>query len=217
MTTHVQDVTRPAGESHVAGWSLLLPPGWWHIPLDQRQHRRIRTMVDRLLATLPRDQVFPWRRDLTKLVIDYADRAEAQGGRDLYLLSDLRYGMPLAGTCLTTVVPVDLPQDVPAQALAEILSDGSGDEPGVLDVAGRECARIVRRRAGTHRNAGSSDVDSLEQATGLLPTVGLDVHIPFPDGGRTLLLSFGTPIEPLAEPMILLFEAIAGSLRWRWE
>jgi hypothetical protein len=30
-----------------------------------------------------------------------------------------------------------------------------------------------------------------------------------------LLLSFSTPMDPIADAMVALFDAIAGSLRWR--
>lgn len=32
-----------------------------------------------------------------------------------------------------------------------------------------------------------------------------------------LLLSFSTSVEPVADAMVTLFEAMAESLRWRWE
>jgi hypothetical protein len=217
-TGRPRDAPRPATKPGVAGWSLLLPPGWWHIRLDERRDRSIHAMLDRLLASLPRDRVFPWRRDLTARLTEYVDRAVAENGNDLYLLADLRYGMPVAASCLASVVPVDVPADLPAELLAEILAAGPGDEPGTIMVAGRPCARVRRDLiANGSRDGGDGDVESVDQARGMLPSTGLDVHVPFPDGGRTLLLSFATPVQPLAKPMTTLFEAIAGSLQWRWE
>jgi hypothetical protein len=51
----------------------------------------------------------------------------------------------------------------------------------------------------------------------VVSVTGLDVFIPFPAGPgeeRTLLLSFRTPITAVADQMVMLFEAIAQSLRW---
>lgn len=50
-----------------------------------------------------------------------------------------------------------------------------------------------------------------------LPSVRLDVYVPFPDQDRMLLLSFSTPIADLADPMLTLFAAMAESVRWTRE
>jgi hypothetical protein len=43
----------------------------------------------------------------------------------------------------------------------------------------------------------------------------LDYFLPMPGRTGLLVMSFGTPIEPLADAFVLLFDAIAQSLRWR--
>jgi hypothetical protein len=42
----------------------------------------------------------------------------------------------------------------------------------------------------------------------------LDLHVPVPDSSAWLLLSFSTPLAPLADALVGMFDAVAGTLRW---
>ncbi|NLT57232.1 MAG: hypothetical protein GXX79_22255 [Actinomycetales bacterium] len=199
----------------VVGWSLLLPPGWWHVPVDERRNRSLSALLDRVLSSLPRDRIALWRHELTAQLTGFVEQAAERGASDVYLLADLRRGLPLAASCLATILPFAPPDDAPAIALAHALADRDGDEPGVLTVGDRTCARIRRREPGTGLpEPGTATAEDYARA---LPTTRLEVYLPFPDGGRMLLLSFSTSVEPVADAMVTLFEAMAESLRWRWE
>jgi hypothetical protein len=218
---------RPGGgvvRSSAVGWSVLLPDNWFHIPLDETRHRRVATLLRQTFASLPRDAVFPWRRELEQQINSLTDDALAEGGSDVYLLVDPRYGLPLAATCLASLVPIPLPADVPGEVLARTLATRDGDVPLVLLVEGQDCAAIRREESAVieddSRPAGSAP------APATLTVTCLDVFIPFPEEAsssagsgseRMVLLSFRTPVEAVAEPMMMLFEAIAESLRWKWE
>jgi hypothetical protein len=43
-------------------------------------------------------------------------------------------------------------------------------------------------------------------------STGLDWVVLLPDGDGVLMLSFGTVTEPVADELVLLFDAMAGSL-----
>jgi hypothetical protein len=47
-----------------------------------------------------------------------------------------------------------------------------------------------------------------------LPNTNLDIHVPVPGSSAYLLLSFSTPLAPLADALVGMFDAIAGTLRW---
>lgn len=47
------------------------------------------------------------------------------------------------------------------------------------------------------------------------PVTRVDYHLRVPGTAGLLTMAFATPLEPLAGPLVLLFDAIAGSLRWR--
>jgi hypothetical protein len=194
------------GKAGPVGWSLLLPPGWWHIPLDEHRGQSVKALLDRQLASLPRDRVAALRRELDEELMRLVERAVANGAVEMYLNVDLMRGLPVAASCLVTAVPIGFGTALPATELAELLGDQPGDEVGVLDVAGASAARVRRREAVT-------DEDGM--STGDLAVTRLQVYVPVPNTTEMLLLSFSTPIDPIADAMVGLFDAIAGSLRWR--
>ena len=102
-----------------------------------------------------------------------------------------RDGVPLAASCLISYV--DQGQRVPPDMLAAELSAKGGDVT-ITQVGGNVA---VRRR---YQEGGMTKLDYF-----------------LPIAGRTgqLAMSFGTPIEPLADAFVLLFDAIAQSLRWQ--
>lgn len=199
----VNGINGVEGKVGPVGWSLLLPPGWWHIPLDERRGQSITALLDRRLASLPRDRVAALRRELDGELTRLVERAVDNGAVEMYLHVDLLRGLPVAASCLVTVVPVG--PVMSAAELAGLLGDQPGDEVGVLEVAGAPAARVRRREPVT---------DGM--STGELPVTRLQVYVPVPDTTELLLLSFSTPMDPIADAMVALFDAIAGSLCWRW-
>lgn len=190
---------------------MLLPPGWWHVPLDERWHRSITALLDRCLASLPRDRVSTLRRELEGELTRRAERAAENGAIDMYLNVDLVHGLPIAASCLVTSVSVGSATTLPAAELAAALGNRPGDEVGVLDVAGVQAARVRRREEVGDVTVGDTDVPWPEE----LPVTRLDVYVPMPGRPEMLLLSFSTPMDPIADAMVALFDAIAGSLRWK--
>lgn len=98
------------------------------------------------------------------------------------------HGVPLAASCLVTYQDRD--GDLPLGKLAAELADGAS----LVEIAGRQAVR--------HRSADS-------EAT------RLDYIVPVPGRAGLLTLSFATSAEPLADALVNLFDAIAGSLRWQ--
>ncbi|MGH3871887.1 MAG: hypothetical protein ACRDSR_10310 [Pseudonocardiaceae bacterium] len=193
-----------ADKTGPVGWSLLLPPGWWHIPLDERRGQSVAALLDRQLASLPRDRVATLRRELDGELTRQVERAVANGAVEMYLHVDLLRGLPVAASCLVTVVATGAATALPAAELAALLGDRPDDEVGVLEVAGAPAARVRRREPVTG-----------DLPTGELAVTRLQVYVPVPGTSEMLLLSFSTPIDPIADAMVALFDAIAGSLQWR--
>jgi len=189
-----------------AGWTLMLPPGWWHVPLDERRGQSVTALLDNRLASLPRDRVAALRRELEAELIRLVERAVAHDAVEMYLNVDLIHGLPVAASCLVTVVPTGRATALPAAELAGMMGDQPDDEVGVLEVAGAPAAR-VRRREPVDEADGFS--------TGDLPVTRLQVYVPVPNTTEMLLLSFSTPMDPIADAMVTLFDAIAESLCWR--
>jgi len=185
----------PDSRAHPRDFAVLLPPGWARIPLDGRESARAATLAANKTAGLEEPQRSAVRDKLARTIRQALREARSAGGIDVLLSLAERDGIPLAASCLISYL--DKGQEVPLDVLAAELAaeDGTGGNVALTEVGG--CPAVRRR----HFDDG---------------VTRLDYFLPIP--GRPtgfLVLAFGTPIEPLAEALITLFDAIAESLRWQ--
>jgi hypothetical protein len=122
---------------------------------------------------------------------------QAAGGHEMFLSLQQVAGIPLAASLVIFLVPPLGTQGVTAAGLARSLT---GDErrATVADLPVGEAVRVLRR-------TGTGDGPA---------TATLEVFVPVPDNGEWLLLSFATPLGPLAPALTKLFDAICTTLRW---
>lgn len=181
-----------------AGYELLLPPGWWRIPAEPVAARRsIRTLLDRRLAHLPRDEVAAQRAELEARLRDLVSNAQEIGAVDVLVPVDPVGGLPVAASCVVTIVP----GSASVAALAARMGEGA-EEHEVVEIAGRPAVRVRRLRP-------VPDEEDLKATV-------IEHVVPVPGGAETLVLSWSTPMAPFAEALTELFDAVAASLRWRW-
>jgi hypothetical protein len=95
------------------------------------------------------------------------------------------------------LVPSAGSQVVTAQELAGSLS-GDERQATVVSLPAGQAVRVLRR---------ARSADESESAI-------LEVFVPVPHYGEWLLLSFATPLGPLAPALTKLFDAICTTLRW---
>jgi hypothetical protein len=198
MTTGIRDFT------------LLLPPGWARIPLDERIPLRIKQLVDQRLSGAPVEHRKALRTGLTRELTDTLTRARRQGGLDVLLSLDPVARTPVPASALVTHLGAGGDGAVLDPLLGTLVSGGPGldvVELGVVEVAG---ASAVRRRASrTEQVLPQGDLPG-----GVLRVTQLEYFVPLPGGGGLLVLAFSTPIAPLAEALVGLFDVVAASLRW---
>jgi hypothetical protein len=172
-------------------FTVLLPPGWVRIPLDGDEGARMSAIVTAKVADVPQPQREQVRQRLITVLRDTLRSARNVGGLDVLVsLGEVR-GVPIAASCLVTYL--ERGGKVPLEGLHAELARDDGLVTWT-EIAG---SRAVRRR---HADASATMVD---------------FFVPVPGRPGLLSLSFGTIIEPLAEPLVMLFDAIAGSLRWQ--
>ena len=172
-------------------FAILLPPGWARIPLDGREGTRAGTLAAQKAADLPEPQRHRVKEKLAHLIRAALRDARACGGIDVLLSLAERDGMPLAASCL--IGYLDRDRKIPLDMLAAELPAKGGDVTRA-EIPGGAAVRHRYREAGMTK---------------------LDYFLPVPGQTGLLTLSFGTPVEPLADSFVLLFDAIAESLRWR--
>jgi hypothetical protein len=191
-------MTRAAADlrSHPRDFAVLLPPGWARIPLDGRESARAAMLAANKTADLAEPQRSAARGKLARMIRRALWDARAVGGIDVLLSLAEREGIPLAASCLISYL--DQGQAVPLDMMAAELSakgGGAGADVSLTEVGG---GAAVRRR---YAEDGSTKVDYFLSMPGR------------PTG--FLVLAFATPMQPLADALVALFDAIARSLVWQ--
>lgn len=204
-------VQRPAQS---LGLDLVLPGDWWRIPLGRQAERRaaVRALLKRQVSGLVVTPAL--LRDLTTALDAVADDAHGSGGLVLWMSTGLVAQVPLSVTLVAkTTDASDL------DALAESLPPAHDVVTGRL-----EAGRVVRR---VHVRDGTGVLDGLLAATpggsGVLATEELrradrvllgDYWVERPWGGL-VHLAFSSPIVPLREPLVELFDTVVETVVWR--
>jgi len=183
----------PGSRGHPRDFAVLLPPGWARIPLDGRENARAAALAANKTAGLEEPQRSAVRDKLTAAIRQALQDARSAGGIDVLLSLAERDGIPLAASCLISYL--DKGQEVPLDLLAAELSAEAGGTISLTEVGG--CPAVRRR----YLDNGVTRVDYF------LPMPGRPTGF--------LVLAFGTPMEPLADALVTLFDAIAQSLRWQ--
>jgi hypothetical protein len=199
-------------------YTIALPEGWWRIDLrPDHAAKNIDALVAQQLAGL--GEVPQLRRQLRTHLLDQAEAAYAAGGVELFLCRMPAPPATIPAALLITVPPPD-PRASNLTSLASLLE---GTAPSVhshvTDLpAGTALRRHTRRHTSlesaivmetTPRRPASPKDDSTVDA------FGIDYYVPIPHtDDALLLLSFSSPLLPLEEALIELFDAAAQTLRW---
>jgi hypothetical protein len=208
MTT----TTDPGADSIVAGYTLVLPPGWERIPVRSGTSQAIRRILDDKLRALPvkvpRDAITPYRVMIEGHLRKVAAEARKHGGLDLYLPVDFRNGSVIAASFVISEGTLAGGERDPAPAaLLTALTEDDNDAAPVSVGGGPALRRELLAPADASRGTeyGSRRVDYV------MPLPG--------DGSRWLIAAFSTVIgektpDWFAKLLVDLFDAIISTFRW---
>ncbi|MGY1500402.1 hypothetical protein ACW4TU_28115 [Streptomyces sp. QTS52] len=181
-------------------FGLITPEDWYRIPLQPHARREasVAALIKRQFMGVDDQPIL--RRRAEEQLLDTAAAGVEQGGVVLYLSFLEVSGIPLSASLLVSHLHQKFDGLDAVAALA-----GSGEvELVTLPAAGR-AARLVRReRSKQSRKLGSEFEDTV-----------VEYFVPVPDREEVLMLTFSTPLEPIADAMVGLFDAVAGTLRWQ--
>ncbi|MEV0323610.1 hypothetical protein ACIBKX_13590 [Streptomyces sp. NPDC050658] len=201
-----------AGEftSPPSDYNVIVPDGWFQLPLNpEDRDRGIIALAEQQFRGV--DNAPHIKKQFMRELQRKAKDAYNVGGTELYI-STLTLGpVPLSSSLLISIPgPDEWPRISDAEELAEHLADkakaeGSGGQVSVvtLEAAGR-AARQRRREAP----------DPATQLGNELPSTLVTYYVPIPATKSWLLLNFSTPMDPLADKMVELFDVVAGTLHW---
>ncbi|MFA3873606.1 hypothetical protein ABS735_07940 [Streptomyces sp. MMCC 100] len=210
-------MTRTESPTPPADYRLLLPEGWFRILLDPDQRDgSVDALVERQFRGV--DNAPHLKEELRGDLRRRAAKAYRSGGIELYLSLQEAGPFTIPASLLVTLAPLRHAEPLPPEDLARVLAedaeaaeDGNAGAP-VSEIAVEELAAgtAVRVRRLT-RQPGENGPDAPQAAHA---SVSVEYHLPVPGTTAYLLLTFSTPLEPIADAMAGLFDAIAGSLTW---
>ncbi|HKR49976.1 MAG TPA: hypothetical protein VJT72_10420 [Pseudonocardiaceae bacterium] len=186
-------------------YNVIVPDGWFQLPLDpDDRDRGIVLLAERTFRGVDNAPHLKqqFMRDLQRKAKD----AYSVGGTELYLSTLTVGSVPLASSLLISVpAPDEWPLCSDADEMAEHLAGQGIGEVGVveLEAAGKAVRQRQRQSAEPKAQLGNT-----------LPTTTLTYYVPIPATTRWLMLNFSTPVDPLADQMVELFDVIAATLHW---
>ncbi|MBS2534781.1 hypothetical protein KGQ20_18585 [Catenulispora sp. NF23] len=187
-------------------YRMAVPTGWHRVVLDpQFWDRQIAKVVD--TQTAGRDDLPLVKARLTELIREQAQAAYDNGGVAMYL-STMRIGdVPLSASAIITYVPA-LGRILPALDQLAINYAAAGHEATMVELPAAGLA--LRRR---YREELVSDPKDGKGVRTLVTTV-VEYRLNIPDTPNQVVVTFSTPVEPIADVMAELFDTIVGTFGW---
>lgn len=195
----------PANAAPPRDYRLVLPEGWFRIGLDPGpRESAVEALVEQQFKGI--DDAPHIKQEMRKDLSRRARKAYENGGIELYLSLQPAGPVTVPASLLLTLVPLAHAEELTPRELATSLKN-DGLPQREISVGELKTGPVVRVRA-------RSEPSKKDAANGHPPSLTVDYHLPVPDSYAYLLLSFSTPLEPIADAMSGLFDAIADSLTW---
>lgn len=194
-------------------FGVVLPGDWMVLPMDRDQRvrdRRIAGLVrkefgtDDRYATNRRMKIIKLRKAATEAVQNGGFFGALQGR----LVGDVALAASLIASKLPTLKGPDGNPLNEAGAIAASLATRTAErevsESSTVELMVGPAARLRMRVRSAVEAEGKRPV----------PAEALHFYVPLPEADRTLSIVFSTPLLPLADAYMELFDLIAGSARW---
>lgn len=195
---------------------VMLPADWHVVDLstDATRHADVTALVDRQVPR--RDDLATVRRRLRREVEESSRRAAQAGGRfSAYMLTTVG-PLPLPAALTAYRTPGSLTSPEALATLAATLTERLGTAPGGVDVGDGPLGPVLRAVTLRTATAGDTSPNGSAPDDGAADEPGTELLLcdywsDPGDGDGLLLLSFSTPLVPLRDAMLDLFDTIAGS------
>jgi len=190
---------------------VVVPGDWWLVPLIDEEARRrgIRGLIDRQFDGVD-DQPHLKHELRQRLSVSCAEAAAANG-RLMAISMGQVGGLPLSATMTTYWIPLGSPAG--SSHLDDLTANLVAIDEGVdgirYDKAEFGAGAALRRV----RRATSDDPTLTEEPTELLL---VDYWIEVPHRGGLAQLTFSSPMVMWEEPLVALFDAVAGTAHWQY-
>ncbi|MER5973405.1 hypothetical protein ABT112_27375 [Streptomyces sp. NPDC002055] len=199
------DTTDTGAAAPPGDYRLLLPNGWFRITLDpERRKAAVDALVDRQFQGM--DDAPHIKRMVRSELLGRAKEAYRNGGIELYLSLQTAGPLTIPASLLLTLVTPDRPGGIELEALAQHLFDSGplDQDVSIEELQAGRAIRVRTRKVPEQNDPGGNTA----------PVTTVDYHVGVPGSDSFLLLAFSTPLDPLADAMVELFDAVAHSLIW---
>ncbi|GAA0610566.1 hypothetical protein GCM10009547_10740 [Sporichthya brevicatena] len=191
----------------IAGYSLVLPPGWARLPLRSGTDDAIQRVLDESFRGHARDEAAPARRELQQRLREMADAARERSGLDLYLPTGPVHGVVVAASFIVSQVAFDTVSDTPdpEHVVSLLVADARASAAVTVDGAAGARSVTIEPPQAEALDFGARRVDYV------LPVPG--------DASQWIVVTFSTvgqgdPADELADLLVELFDAIMSTFRW---
>ncbi|MFI6661726.1 hypothetical protein ACIBL8_40115 [Streptomyces sp. NPDC050523] len=193
-------------------YQLMLPNGWFRIDLEPaRRERSVDALVKRQFSGV--DDAPQMRQTLRRELLKQATEAFDEGGIELYISLQQAGALTIPASLLISLLsPRDRGAAMPSiKDMAKAL-DAEGTSGRSVSLVEITAGRALKVRTDPEGSPSRPTTDEDEYA---LPSVVVDYQLCIPRSEMHLLLTFSTPLVQIADAMVELFDAIAGSLAWK--
>jgi hypothetical protein len=195
--------------------TFVLPGRWWTLKTEGSESQMVAAIKAEVERTVGReDSRASLRRALRTQLLDAAHEARRLGADRLYLAEEITDGVPFPASL--TVIKADVPPCVEegtaerVAALAGLLP--STVVPEVCDFVDHAMVRtvVVSESSGTGQDAGQDPESGSDRQE--VPILKVDYLLAAPVTGEVIVFAFGTPLVPMQDNVIELFDAILGTV-----
>ena len=193
---------------------VVLPDHWWAIPLQppEARTRSVERLVERQFAGVDDQPLL--RADTCRQLLAQAETAADSDGRLMALSLHRVADVPVPASLVVHWIDVAAgPESTPGDSslllgLQEAFEPAAeaSREPGFALDLGKMAAGMVLRRV----HELPAELEGAEPT----PSLVVDYWLERPDGAGLVQLAFATPMLSLRQPLLELFDAVAGALRW---
>ncbi|MGH3826450.1 MAG: hypothetical protein ACRDQX_04645 [Pseudonocardiaceae bacterium] len=199
-------MAEPSAAAVVVDVRVVLPDHWWAIPLQppEARARSVERLVERQFAGVDDQPLL--RADTCRQLLAQAETAADSDGRLLALSLQRVADVPVPASLVVHWIDLPAaPDSTPGDGsllvdLQEAFEPDVGAPGFALDLGKMAVGTVLRR---VH-----------EMAAEPTPSLVADYWLERPDGAGLVQLAFATPMLPLRQPLLELFDAVAGALRW---
>jgi hypothetical protein len=192
--------------------AVVVPGDWWLVPLTdpEAMRRAVRGLVDRQFDGVDDQPLL--KHDLRQRLSVAGGRAAAANGRLMAVSIGKVGAVPLSATMTSYWIPLGRP--VGGSHLDDLTTNlldiDAESVDARYDKAGFDAGPALRRV----RRSTNDDETLTQEPTELLL---VDYWIEQPGDAGLAQLTFSTPMVMWEEPLLALFDAIAGTAHWQYD